>query len=417
MAPMCPPLLIFLLLLYLLSVAVLTTAAPGKHEDAVRWRLADTYDASNFFDKFDFYTGRSGDAGFARFVDRAEAYRKGLISSDSGGIHIGPDARSTLRSPCERNGSPGRDSVRIESKARYNHGLIIARFNHLPRMNCGLWPAFWTHGRDWPYDGEVDLLEGYNLNSWNQPGFRTAQKYRSDHCQLRSTPQNQQSGRIYRESCTSEDGCFAADASAFDKPAAGGIFAMEWTSAHIKLYRWRPGSEPRDINSDQPDTSRWGTPMVYLLNDDCDIDSHFADQRIVLSLDFCGNPAGMPDVWKGSCVDRTRERNCVDHVAKNPHAFSESFFKVKDIRYFAPWDGRRRPETSSSSSSSPPRSESFSRWSTPPTLSQFTRWKTTDESKSGDKKTSALPQAKENIVAAEEAGASSIEENDIIASA
>ncbi|RDA85422.1 hypothetical protein CP532_1538 [Ophiocordyceps camponoti-leonardi (nom. inval.)] len=397
MAPIPPPSLTFIiLLLYLLSVAVITTAAPGRHEnDPVRWQLDDVYDASNFFDKFDFYTGRSGDGGYARFVDRSEAFRKGLIYSDQEGIHMGPDSRSTLNSPCHRNGSPGRDSVRIESKSRYNHGLIIARFNHLPRMNCGFWPAFWTYGRDWPYDGEVNLLEGYNLNSWNQPGFRTGRKYRSDQCLLRPVPQRQ-SAAIYSETCTREGGCYAADARAFTDHTAGGIFAMEWTREFIKLYRWRPGSEPRDINSDQPDTSRWGTPMVYLLNSDCDIDDHFSNQRIVLSLDFCGDPAGMPDVWKGSCEGVTRETNCVDFVAKNPSAYADSYFKIKDIRYFAPWDGRRRPETSSSYSRPQSPSHPFST----PTLSRLTRPQTANESKDRKKETSAASTRKEKMTSA-----------------
>lgn len=35
----------------------------------------------------------------------------------------------------------GRKSVRIESTAVYNHGLVIADFSHLPRAQCGTWPA------------------------------------------------------------------------------------------------------------------------------------------------------------------------------------------------------------------------------------------------------------------------------------
>lgn len=35
----------------------------------------------------------------------------------------------------------GRKSVRIESTATYNHGLVITDFSHLPKAQCGTWPA------------------------------------------------------------------------------------------------------------------------------------------------------------------------------------------------------------------------------------------------------------------------------------
>ncbi|KAF4584126.1 glycoside hydrolase family 16 protein [Ophiocordyceps camponoti-floridani] len=315
-----------------LAVAVLTAAAPGSLQGPVRWRLADSYNASNFFDKFDFYTGRSGDAGYARYQNRYDAERKGLILTDAHGVRIGPDARSVLKAPCEPDGSPGRDSVRIESKASYNRGLLIARFHRLPRMNCGMWPAFWTHGNDWPNDGEIDVLESFNLNSWSQPGFRTSNA-RGD-CVLRAEPQKRHTSPLISESCTSEQGCYGADRRALIGHEAGAIFALEWTKAFIKIYRWIPGQEPADINTDTPIPSGWGPPLVSLLTSDCDIDAHFANQRIVLNLDFCGEGAGRPEAWRASCAGLTREENCADFVARNPQSFDEAYFHVRDIRYF-----------------------------------------------------------------------------------
>lgn len=52
-------------------------------------------------------------------------------------VYIGVDTNTTLRG----SGYPGRNSVRIESKARFNHGLIVSRFTHLPDNKCGVWPA------------------------------------------------------------------------------------------------------------------------------------------------------------------------------------------------------------------------------------------------------------------------------------
>jgi beta-glucanase (GH16 family) len=53
---------------------------------------------------------------------------------------------------------PGRKSVRIESKKSWNHGLFIADIAHMPGGVCGTWPALWTLGPDWPYNGEIDII-------------------------------------------------------------------------------------------------------------------------------------------------------------------------------------------------------------------------------------------------------------------
>ncbi|KAM4063936.1 glycosyl hydrolases family 16 domain-containing protein [Hirsutella rhossiliensis] len=336
-----------------LAVVIVTWAGGSKSSSIAappRWHLADTYDASNFFTKFDFFTDKSGDAGYSVFQNESEAFRKGLVAYQDDQVYIGPDHRTVLKGACEPDSSPGRDSVRIESKARYNHGLVIARFTHTPQMKCGLWPAFWTYGNNWPRDGEIDLLEGYNLNSWNQPTFRVAETARSGRCKMDGADQ---AAYVHSGSCdevaSRGNGCSAVEAAGLTEPNAGSVYAMEWTSEFIKIYRWRYDLAPRNVDDDSPDTSAWGRPLVYLKNKDCNIDRHFANQRIVLDLDFCGNPAGMPDIWNGDCRRATRETNCVDYVAKNPGVFRESYFKIKDIRYF---QDKPKPRTTTPTSSS-----------------------------------------------------------------
>lgn len=56
----------------------------------------------------------------------------------------------------------GRNSVRIESKAKYDTGLFVFDIIHTP-YGCGTWPALWlTDGYNWPTNGEIDILESTN---------------------------------------------------------------------------------------------------------------------------------------------------------------------------------------------------------------------------------------------------------------
>lgn len=49
------------------------------------------------------------------------------------------------------------------SNKGYNKGLIIGDFAHMPGSDCGIWPAFWLVGPNWPSGGEIDIIEGVNI--------------------------------------------------------------------------------------------------------------------------------------------------------------------------------------------------------------------------------------------------------------
>jgi len=68
----------------------------------------------------------------------------------------------------------GRGSVRIESTKTYNKGLFILDLKHMPGGICGTWPAFWSLGSGtWPQGGEIDIIEGVNLNTQNKMVLHT----------------------------------------------------------------------------------------------------------------------------------------------------------------------------------------------------------------------------------------------------
>jgi hypothetical protein len=71
--------------------------------------------------------------GFVKYVDEATARQSNLINSSmTTAAQFGVD--TTNKCP------EGRPSVRIESKKKYNNGLIVLDLAHMP-SGCGTWPA------------------------------------------------------------------------------------------------------------------------------------------------------------------------------------------------------------------------------------------------------------------------------------
>lgn len=65
-----------------------------------------------------------------------------------------------------------RMSVRIQSNSAFTEGLFLLDALHMP-VGCGVWPAWWTVGPNWPNGGEIDILEGVNFNTYNQVSIHT----------------------------------------------------------------------------------------------------------------------------------------------------------------------------------------------------------------------------------------------------
>lgn len=80
-----------------------------------------------------------GSSPFPRYQDYTSASAQGLVSINSNNqVILAADSTNTYN-PDGSQG--GRHSVRIESKASYNQGLVIGDFAHMPGSTCGAWPA------------------------------------------------------------------------------------------------------------------------------------------------------------------------------------------------------------------------------------------------------------------------------------
>ena len=72
-----------------------------------------------------------------RYLNKQDALAQGIAAYQGNEVYLGVDHKTVLAGA----GSPGRASFRLESKEEFKHGLIVARFTHLPRNTCGSWPA------------------------------------------------------------------------------------------------------------------------------------------------------------------------------------------------------------------------------------------------------------------------------------
>ena len=156
-------------LFYLPAVHALAANISGTYSQyaAANYGLIATYNSRNFFSQFNFYTGGDPTHGYVSYQSQSAAQSQGLISTNNGQIYMGVDS-STY------NPSAGRASVRVLSNAAYTHGLFIADIAHMPGSICGVWPAFWLFGPNWPNSGEIDVIEGINMAGTDSITLHTA---------------------------------------------------------------------------------------------------------------------------------------------------------------------------------------------------------------------------------------------------
>jgi len=279
----------------------------------------------NFFDGtyWNFITQNDPTHGYVNYVDKATAASKGYISMSGADkpTYIGCDHTNTA------NGR-GRDSVRVESKKRYDYGLFLLYLDHMP-TGCGTWPAWWTYGPSWPNNGEIDIIEQVNEATNDQSTLHT-----NNGCSFSSAPHNY-SGNSGSENCEGNSGCSigstngASFGGAFND-RGGGLFAMEWTSWGIQIWFWSEGDIPANAKSNAPDSNAWGLPFASWQFGGWCPSSHFSQHVVVFDLTFCGDWCGA--VFSSECPNDGG--NCNSFVQNNPQAFGEAYWDIHWMKVF-----------------------------------------------------------------------------------
>lgn len=204
----------------------------------------------------------------------------------------------------------------------------------MPGGICGTWPAFWTVGPNWPSNGEIDIIEGVNLNAQNIMTLHTgagcsvvqqpslASTTITGNCDINALGQSQNQG------CSTQANNQATFGSQFNTNG-GGVYAMEWTSQAISMWFWAHGQQPSDASSTNPNPAGWGPPTALFSG--CAIDSFFKDQQIVFDNTFCGAWAGQ--AWSASSCGSLAP-TCQEYVQNNPSAFKDAYWSVLSLRVF-----------------------------------------------------------------------------------
>ncbi|KZT63752.1 glycoside hydrolase family 16 protein [Daedalea quercina L-15889] len=297
---------------------------PAYMRRAANYTIKDHFVGEDFL-SWTFYDSSDPTGGLVTYLDAQSAIDNGLATVDCDNVTtLAVDANQTVATGGNRN------SVRISSPETYSSGLFIADFAMMP-TGCGTWPAYWTVGTtaDWPDAGEIDIIEGVNLNTENQITLHSGAD-----CTLNSTANT--TGHILGTECTSsadaDSGCAYQqdDTTSFGagfNAAGGGVYAHLWNSDGITVWFFSRDSIPSDITSQNPDPTTWGTAAAIFPSTGCDISSHFYDHAIVLDTTICGDWAG-PAYSASGCPG-----TCEDAVANSTN-FVDAQWKINYISVY-----------------------------------------------------------------------------------
>lgn len=322
--------------------------APGNGSSApsnsTAYSLVADYSGSTFYDGFVTFTGPDPTNGKVNYTDMAFAAKQGYLAYTYHEAENMTRARIGVDS-VEDAVANGRNSVRLTSRKTFNAGtLLVADVNHIP-VGPGLWPAMWLlgTGQTWPAAGEIDILEYVHETPYNAMTLHTAPGCTVDNAtssfggQLQSANCNEGKGAmgcsIHSPSNTTSLGrSFASAGHAFNSQG-GAVYVTEWTAQGIKIWAFARTAVPASLNTINPSTSGFPTPLASFSGKGCDYEKAFKDMVLIINTDFCGDWAGK--VWDISgAKQKTGVQSCEEYVAQNPEKFKEAFWEIASIKVY-----------------------------------------------------------------------------------
>ncbi|KZW03327.1 glycoside hydrolase family 16 protein [Exidia glandulosa HHB12029] len=312
------------------SLALALALASPSLTMAASYSVSDTFIGSSFLSGFDFEAISDPTHGRVQYVSQSAAQSANLTSTTSTSFVMRVESKTVLSAS-----GAGRKSVRIQSKKQWTTHVAIIDVRHMPQ-GCGTWPAFWEVGANWPFGGELDIIEGVNDLTPNLSSLHT-----SSGCTMPAS--RSMKGTAVFNDCNVENGansnqgCGVHGVSSRDfgppfNSAGGGWFAAERTNSAIRVFFWsrQDTTVPAEVKngSSTINTSNWGSPTALFPSTSCDIASHFGPHNIVINTSLCGDWAGNQYASSG-CPS-----TCVDYVNNNPAAFANAYWDIAALRVY-----------------------------------------------------------------------------------
>lgn len=257
---------------------------PLKHETATQYVLKDQYSGDTFFKGFNFEATPDPTHGHVLYQSEENANLYNLT-------YLGDNGLNYIQTDYLEQAPNGRKSVRISSKKHYTRGLFVLDAVHMPE-GCGVWPAFWTTAVDsWPSKGEIDILEGVNLEKDNAFTLHTGMgcrmaKYRQQKGNSESLDCN-----VHAVDQWPNQGCGVKTTNSFGSEFnrdGGKVIAMQWEANFIRSWIFSRDAVPFDLSVDAPDpdldVSKWGLPDATFESEECNIAEIFADHVIIINV-------------------------------------------------------------------------------------------------------------------------------------
>ncbi|KAJ8521487.1 hypothetical protein ONZ45_g1809 [Pleurotus djamor] len=317
----------------LLACILCAVLLPGRA--MAQYALKQQYAGSNFFDGWNFFGNVDNlTLGDTFYLDRPSAFSQKLAYlNGAGNAVIRVDNFTNVQKGQKRN------SIRLESKDLYDVGsLWIIDALHLP-FGCSTWPAFWSKGDNWPFGGEIDIIEGINELSRNQAALHT-----TGGCSKQEAP-NIQVGQTLGADCSIPAGCVVAETkpNSYGKSFGqngGGVWATQFDVSGIYIWYWPRSAIPQSIRSPNESAlnlADWGLPSASFPANSCDIPKFFTAQRLVLNIALCGVWAGVGNIYKSTCGGSGDPAACYEDNVVGPGSpkYDNAFFEIQYVRVYS----------------------------------------------------------------------------------
>ncbi|KAJ6553698.1 glycoside hydrolase family 16 protein, partial [Mycena vulgaris] len=288
------------------------------------WSLSSKLEGQTFLDFFEYELSRNDNGGVAQYVNGVTA---GLAYTSGSHVILAVDSTPSV--------SP-RKAVRMHSKTRFNakdNNLFIFDVAHIPAV-CGTWPAIWLTGTNWPYDGEIDVVEAVNLYTRDVYSLHTGSgcNIPASAVSAMTNVQILEAGATNCDANLDPGACGFSDISTSSfgpgfNNAGGGVFALEFDTQGIKTWFWNAGSVPVDITNLSPNPSTWGLGRLSVPPSGCSPETYFKDLLLVVNTNLAGSwPEG---VWSSngvggqaqSCQTQTGVSTAAGYVTAHGSAF------------------------------------------------------------------------------------------------